>query len=92
MLTDVFAFIEDEHEVRERFVTFGDITVEPGRIVAKVGKEAMAITYDPAVFTPEFSTASYPDHGGVMQTANALDLVAKAQGEFTAAIAISPVK
>ncbi len=91
-LTDVFAFTEGKHEVRERFVTFGHIAVEPGCIVVKVGEEAMAITYDPAVFTPELSTASYPDHSAVVQTANALDLVAKAQGEFTAAMIISPVK
>lgn len=91
-LEDTYSFTGGEHEVRERFVTFGDIAVESGRIVVKVGQEAMAISYDPAVFAPELSTASYPDHGGVVQTANALDLVAKVQGEFTAAVNISPVK
>ena len=89
-LTDVYTFTTGTHEVRERFITYGTVQLESGRAVIRSGEETMTICYDPAVFTPEVTAAQYAAHFGVQKHLFTLDLVARAEGELTAAFTIEP--
>ncbi len=88
-ITDAFTFTDGEHEVRERFMTFGNIKVEDGCVVVTVGKETMTLTFDPTVFIVEIEEETYSDHACQPQTVKLLDLVTKAQGSFTAQFTIA---
>lgn len=88
--------LNGEHTYAERFVTRGDVTLEPGRAVIHMGEETMFLHYDPT-FEAKVETGGYPHGSGEHNTEKTeilhiIELTAKVQGEFTAAVTASPVK
>ncbi|MBR4887637.1 MAG: heparinase II/III family protein [Clostridia bacterium] len=88
-LTDTFELV-GEHEIRERFMVFGEITAEPGCIAVKMGEDVMTLSYDPALFTVEVAEEVFSNHEAQPTTVKKLDLVTRAQGTFTAAFIVTP--
>ncbi len=90
-LTDTYE-LTGEHEIRERFMTYAEITANPGSILLKLGEETAALTYDPALFTVEIAEETFSNHACQPTKVKLLDLVTKAAGNFTAAFTITPTK
>lgn len=90
-LTDAFVLDSEKHDVCERFITYGKITVEEGRALIRLGEQAVALSYDPAVFAPIVTPVSYSAHMGVERHLFTLDFHAMVQGSFTARFTITPV-
>ena len=83
-LEDKFIFTEGDHEITERFVTFGDIEINENTVKIKANNECMAISFDPLYFIAEYKTESYNDIYGIKREINFLDFKASANKEFTA--------
>ncbi len=89
-LADTFVLDGEKHDVCERFITYGQVTVENGCALIRLGEQAIRIAYDPAVFTPTITPVSYSAHMGVQRHLFTLDFHAMAQGALTARFTISP--
>jgi len=89
-LTDEFVLDDEPHDICERFITYGKITVEEGRALIRLGDQTIAVSYDPAVFTPIVTPVSYSAHMGVEKHLFTLDFHATAQGAFTARFTMIP--
>jgi len=90
-LTDAFRFADDaEHEVTERFITYGSVQLDGDRAVLRMNGATMSIRYDPAVFAPVITPACYAAHFGIYKHLFTVDFVAKATGKLTCAFQIIP--
>jgi len=90
-LTDVFE-LDGMHDVCERFITYGQVTVGDGCALIRLGNETIRIAYDPAVFVPVVTPVAYSAHMGVERHLFTLDFHAMAQGVLTAVFTITPVR
>ena len=90
-LTDAFVLDDKKHDVCERLITYGTVTIEEGRALIRLGEQAVSIAYDPAVFTPIVTPVSFSAHLGVEKRLFTLDFHTMAQGALTARFVISPV-
>ena len=90
-LTDAFALNEEKHDVCERFITYGKVTVEDGCAVIRLNEQAIRMDYDPAVFAPIVTPVTYSAHMGVKRQLFTLDFHAMVQGAFRACFTIRPV-
>ena len=82
---------DEKHDVCERFITYGKITVEEGCALIRLGNEAIRIAYDPAVFAPIVTPVTYSAHMGVEKHLFTLDFHAMANGAFAAKFLVTPV-
>ena len=89
-LTDIFTLDHEKHDICERFVTFGQVTVEEGRATVQLGSEKIHICYDEAVFTPIVTPVTYAAHSGETRHLFTLDFHAMAQDRLTACFTIVP--
>ena len=89
-LTDDFMLDDEKHDVCERFITYGKITVEEGCALIRLGNEAIRIAYDPDVFAPIVTPVTYSAHMGVKRHLFTLDFHSMAQGAFTGRFIITP--
>lgn len=89
-LTDSFVLDEEKHDVCERFITYGKVTVEENCALIRLNEQAIRIAYDPAVFAPIVAPVTYSAHMGVEKHLFTLDFHAMAQGAFTARFVITP--
>lgn len=89
-LTDSFVLDEEKHDVCERFITYGKVTVEENCALIRLNEQAIRIAYDPAVFAPIVAPVTYSAHMGVERHLFTLDFHAMAQGAFTARFVITP--
>lgn len=89
-LTDSFVLDEEKHDVCERFITYGKVTVEEGCALIRLNEQTIRIAYDPAVFAPIVAPVTYSAHMGVERHLFTLDFHAMAQGAFTARFVITP--
>lgn len=89
-LTDAFVLDADKHDVCERFITYGKVTVEEGCALIRLNEQAIRIACDPAVWTPVVTPVSYSAHMGVKRNLFTLDFHAAAKGAFTAQFCITP--
>ncbi len=90
-LTDAFVLDDEKHDLCERFITYGRVTVEEGRALIRLGEQAISIAYDPEVFAPIVNPVRYSAHMGVERSLFTLDFHAMAQGTFEASFVISPI-
>lgn len=90
MLTDDFALDDHRHDVLERFITFGDITLEQGRALIRLGGQTLSLEYDPSLLAPAVTPVSYAAHMGEQRHLCTLDFHASVQGAFTARFVIRP--
>lgn len=90
-LTDAFALNEEKHDVCERFITYGKVTVEDGCAVIRLNEQAIRVDYDPALFAPIVTPVTYSAHMGVKRQLFTLDFHAMVQGAFRACFTIRPV-
>ena len=89
-LTDSFVLDEEKHDVCERFITYGKVTIEENCALIRLNEQAIRIAYDPAVFAPIVAPVTYSAHMGVEKHLFTLDFHAMAQGAFTARFIITP--
>ena len=90
-LTDAFVFSDDaEHEVTERFITYGSVQLDGDCAVLRMDGATMAIRYDPAVFTPVITPACYAAHFGIYKHLFTVDFVAKASSKLACAFRVVP--
>jgi len=89
-LTDSFVLDEEKHDVCERFITYGKVTVEENRALIRVGQETIALGYDASVFAPVVTPVSYAAHMGEERHLFTLDFHARKKGAFTARFVITP--
>lgn len=89
-ITDKYLFNEENHEITERFVTFGSVEIERGTVKIRSGSEIMAIDYEDN-FTAEVKTANFKDILGKAQTVKFLDFKTAAGKELTAEFKIHTV-
>ena len=90
-LTDAFVLDDKKHDLCERFITYGQVTVEDGCAVIRLNEQAIRIDYDSAVFAPVVNPVSYSAHMGVQRHLFTLDFHTMAHGALTARFVISPV-
>ena len=90
-LKDTFIFTEDNHQISERFATFGDIEIYENTVKIKANGEIMAISFDPSLFCVKYKNESYKDIMGETQIIKFIDFEAKIGKEFTADFKIYPV-
>lgn len=90
-LTDAFVLDDKKHDLCERFITYGQVTVEDGCAVIRLNEQVIRIDYDSAVFAPVVNPVSYSAHMGVQRHLFTLDFHTMAHGALTARFVISPV-
>jgi hypothetical protein len=93
-VTDAYTFTDGAHEVHERFITRGEVTLGNGTVTVKVGEETMTMTFDPA-FTAQVLEASYTrgageDGAAKVNVVKVIDLAVKADNGFTATFTFNP--
>ena len=89
-LTDEFALDGQKHDLCERFITYGQITLEEGCARICLGEQAICIGYDTAVFAPVVTPVSYSAHMAVERHLFTLDFHASAHDALTARFTIRP--
>lgn len=89
-LTDTFALDDEKHDVCERFITYGKVSIEEGCALIRLKDQAIRIDYDPAVFAPIVTPVTYSAHMGVQRHLFTLDFHVMAKGAFEARFTIHP--
>ena len=93
-LTDAYTFTDGAHEVHERFITRGEVTLGNGTATVQVGEETLTMNFDPA-FTAQVLEASYTrgageDGAAKVNVVKVIDLAVKADNGFTATFTFNP--
>ncbi len=91
--TDTYT-LTGEHDVHERFMTRGEITLGEGTVTVKMGNETMTMTFDPAftVTTAAVKNRQVKTESGEMKDdiINVIDLAMKMEGEKTVSFTFAP--
>jgi len=90
-VTDAFVLTGGEHEIKERFITWGGAEVCDGFVRLSLNGQAARLHYDAKVFDVTVTPTSYSGHLGMKKDCCIVDFTAKAEGAFTAQFVIKPV-
>ena len=90
-ICDSFEFTDKNHEITERFITYGEIGIDKdkGRVKISVGTEALYICYDKSKFSVEINTESFVNTYGEIKKVRLLDFNAKGEESFEVEFIIS---
>ena len=89
VLTDTF-MLEGEHEVCERLITYGTITLDECCAVLCLNGQSLRIAFDPKALKPSITPVSYKAHLGVERNLFALDFKTMLQGTAAIELIIKP--
>lgn len=83
-ITDTFLFTDGAHEITERFVTYGEPTIETGCVRIALNGQELLLRYDENLFAATVTPTSFSGHLGKQKSCFIVDLTTTAEGEFTA--------